>query len=318
MAIFKDDLYPPKIRMTSLKVIVAFSVTSLWFSARAQDYVDLVKLNFNTTSKNEFKDSNTTTRIREIDAETTVPLRINAVTNFVTGFIYENINTRLTTTGSERAFGSAALKLGVNRIHSAKWTGTYMLLPKVASDLKSFTKKGFQLGAVALLKYVKNEQLLYKVGVYYNTERFGPWVVPLAGLYYMRADKKVEANVTLPLLADINYSVHKKLALGLNFSGQVRTYHLSTVASGRDGYVARSINELFGYLKLSITESFILQLRGGRSIGRHYRVYDSEQKVTLGLPLVYIGDHREQINGNLKDGWVYQAILLYRLHTSRG
>jgi hypothetical protein len=139
--------------------------------------------------------------------------------------------------------------------------------------------------------------------------------VPLAGLYYRSANEKVEANLTLPLLADINYSPYKKVAIGLNFSGQVRTYRLSTIANGSDGYVARSINELFGYVKISITENVILQVRGGHSIGRRYRVYDSHEKVALGLPLAYFGDHRQQLNEDLKDGWLYQVWLMYRFYT---
>ncbi|MEJ0030035.1 MAG: DUF6268 family outer membrane beta-barrel protein [Bacteroidota bacterium] len=183
------------------------------------------------------------------------------------------------------------------------------------SDFKGFTKNDFQFGAVALLKYIKNERLSYKVGMYYNSERFGPWLVPLAGLYYRSSDKKIEANLTLPLLADINYSLRKKFAVGFNFSGQVRTYNLSMIANGKDAYVARSVNELFAYVRLSIAESVILQLRGGRSVGRHYRMYDNQEKVTLGLPLAYFGDHREQLNDDLKDGWVCQVILLYRFYT---
>lgn len=303
------------IRFTShtLRVAIAFSICCLAFAARAQDYVDVVKVNFNNTSRNSFENSNITTRIRETDVETTVGFALNNSTRFITGFIYENINCRLTTADTETTFGSAALKLGINKIHSEKWSGTYLLLPKIASDFKGFVKKDLQFGAVALLKYTKNEHLAYKVGVYYNTELFGPWVVPLAGLYYRSADRKIEANLTLPLLADINYSVRHKVAVGFNFSGQVRTYHLSAIANGNDGYVARSINELFAYLKLSLTENIILQLRGGRSVARHYRVYDDHEKVSLGLPLVYIGDGRKQLNNDLKDGWVYQAILLYRL-----
>jgi hypothetical protein len=296
---------------------MALATTCLWFNTQAQDYVDLVKLNFNTTSPSRFKNSTVTTRIREIDAEATLPLRINATTNFITGFIYENINCRLTTVDTDETFGSAALKLGINKIHSEKWSGTYMLLPKLASDFNGFTKKDFQFGAVALMKYVKNDRLSYKVGVYYNAELFGPWVVPLVGLYYKSANKKIEANLTLPLLADVNYTVNGKLAVGFNFSGQVRTYHLSAIANGNDGYVARSVNELFAYLKLPVTKNVILQFRGGRSMARHYRAYDIHDKVALGVPLAYFGDSRQQLNSDLKDGWVYQAILLYRFYTAK-
>ena len=298
-----------------LKFTISLVAIFLGRIVQAQDYVDLVKLNFNTTSQNRFENSSVTTRIREMDVEVTLPVRIDSKTNFISGFIYENINSRLTTVDAEETFGSAALKLGINRTHSEKWSGTYMLLPKIASNFKGVTNKDFQLGVVALLKYIKNERSAFKLGMYYNTELFGPWVVPLVGLYHQSANKKFEANLMLPLLADVNYLITGKVAIGLNFSGQVRTYHLKARVDGRDVYVARSVNELFAYVKVPITKSIILQIRGGRSIGRSYRLYDDQRNVALGIPLVYFGDNRQQLNDDFKDGWVYQGILLYRFYT---
>lgn len=297
-----------------LKFTISLVAICFGFTTQAQDYVDLVKINFNTSSENKFEDSPATTRVQELDLEVTAPIRINASTNFLTGFIYEGIRTQLTPFEGVETFGSIALKLGVNRIHSEKWSGTYMLLPKIASNHRTISRKDFQVGGVALLKYIKNEHTAYKLGMYYNTELFGPWVVPLVGLYHRSRNKKFEANFTLPLLGDVNYSFAGNVAVGLNFSGQVRTYYL-TERSGPDVYLARSINELFAYVRLSITKNVILQLRGGRSIARSYRLYEDGQKVSLGLPLAYFGDDRQQVNADFKDGWVGQGILLYRFYT---
>jgi hypothetical protein len=43
-------------------------------------------------------------------------------------------------------------------------------------------------------------------------------------------------------------------------------------------------------------------------------VYDEDDKITIGFPLTYIGDDREQLNTDIKDGWVYQFLLIYRFH----
>ncbi|HOX81571.1 MAG TPA: DUF6268 family outer membrane beta-barrel protein [Chryseolinea sp.] len=293
-------------------VILLLLITQLLI---AQDYVDVLKFTYTNTSENNFEKSSISTRVQEIYLETTLPLELNTTTNFVTGFICEKIQTKLFKDGENETFSSISLKIGLNKIHSEKWSGTYVLLPKIASDFRQITRKDFQCGGFALLKYKKNEQMSYKVGLYANSELFGPWFVPLLGLYYISSDKKFEANVTLPIMTDANYVFHKNIAIGASFFGQVRTYHLTKITiDGNNGYVHRSTNELSAYLKFTLTKSLVIQSKVGRSIGRYYRVYNENDRISFGLPLLYVGDNREQLNRDFDDGWVYQMMLLYRIH----
>lgn len=281
--------------------------------ANAQSYVDLLKVNHNNTSQNNFENSGVTTIIAETDLELTLPLAINTQTNFLTGFIFEKIDTKLFEDETRESFSSISLKLGMNKIHSKKWSGTYVLLPKISSDFEHLNKRDFQIGVFALLKYKKNERASLKVGLYTNAELFGPWVVPLWGIYYLSPSNQFEVNVVAPFLADFNYKVHRNVGVGLNYAGQVRTYHLNQVSTtGSSGYVERATNEITAYLKFNLTKSLILQTKVGHSIGRHYRVYDDNDRVSIGFPLVLIGDDRQQLNTDREDGWVYQFILLYR------
>ena len=281
----------------------------------AQDYVDVVKLNYNNTSLNTFKDHNASTRVQELDLELTMPLAINSSTNFLTGFLYERIQTKLFADESENVFSSVVLKVGFAKTYAGRWSGTYMLLPKIASDFQKISKKDFQLGGFFLLRYAKTEQLLYKVGLYANGELFGPWIVPLLGMYYLSPTKKTEVNLTVPIVADVNYAFRPRVAIGFNYSGQVRTYHLtSTPTSDNPAYVARATNEVSTYLKFNLGKNLILQTKVGHSAGRYYRVYDEDDKVSFGIPLVFVGDHRQQLNTDFKDGWVYQFLIMYRIY----
>src|SRR6187431_1753633 len=132
----------------------------------AQSYVDIIKLNYNNTSQNSFENSNAKTRVEEFDLETTLPIVVNVSTNFLTGFTYEHIQTKLFEDGIAEKFSSFSLKIGLNKNHSPKWSGTYVLIPRMASDFNQVTKKDFQLGGYALLKYTKNENMSYKLGLY--------------------------------------------------------------------------------------------------------------------------------------------------------
>ena len=145
------------------------------------------------------------------------------------------------------------LKMGTNIKHSDKWSGTYMLLPKVSSDLKEIGRDDFQLGAVALMKYTKSDHFNYKFGAYTNSELFGPFLVPILGFYYLSPSDKFEAKVLLPLSVDLNYSFTKQARAGLNFKGQVRTYNLNKpLFSETDRYLARSTNDIYTYVQYGL------------------------------------------------------------------
>lgn len=298
---------------SNLYILVSIVALNCSGIVNAQNFVDVVKLNHNNTLQTPFENSSTHTNIAETDLELTLPLAINAQTNFLTGFIFEKINTKLFENESRETFSSISLKFGVNKTHSEKWSGTYVLLPKLSSDFEHLTKRDFQIGVFALLKYKKNDRTNYKVGLYSNAELFGPWVVPLVGIYYLSPSSQFEVNVVAPFLADFNYKVHRSIGVGINYAGQVRTYHLNQVSiTGNSGYVERATNEVTTYLKFNLTKSLILQTKFGHSIGRHYRVYNDDDRVSIGFPLVFIGDDRQQLNTDIEDGWVYQFMLLYR------
>lgn len=300
------------------KLILLVFLSLLTQKLAAQNYVDIAKLFYNTSAMNEFDNSTSATRVAEVGLDITAPIVLNPTRSFLTGLIYEDIRTKTFEGLDEDKFSSIMLKIGFNLIHSDKWSGTYLLLPKIASDFQQLGSKDFQLGAIAILKYNKRENLKYRVGVYANSELFGFWAVPIVGLYYLSPSKKFEANMTLPLTADLNYALHPMVSIGTNFFGQVRTYHLTNIGdTGQPGYIARSTNEQYVYLKFNLSRSLILQTKVGHSVGRSYRVYNENDKVSFGLPLAYFGDERVQRNTDFSDGLVYQVMVIYRFNLTK-
>lgn len=284
-------------------------------AAFAQQYVDIAKVYYNITSLNHFENSDSSTRIKEFGVDLTVPVVINSTDAFLTGLIYERNETKLFETGAVEKFSVAGVRVGLSRKHSDKWSGTYLIIPKFASDFKNIAKQDFQIGAIGLMKYTKRENLQYKLGMYYNSELFGPFCVPLFGLYYLSPSKKLEVNLTLPFLADMNYKLHDRLNVGINFFGQVRSYHLTDISSdagNNGGYVVKTTNDLYGYLKFNLSKSLSLHTRVGYSFGRSYRVYDENDKIKFGTVLIQVGDDRQQLNTDFSNGFAYQFTLQYR------
>lgn len=253
----------------------------------------------------------------EVGLDLTIPFVINSSDALLTGLFYERIETRLFEKDPETTVSVIGVRAGLSKKHSDKWSGTYLLIPKLASDFDHIGSKDFQLGFIALMKYSKSLNKNYKVGIYYNSELFGPFIVPLFGLYYLSKNEKFETNLTLPFLADLNYKLHRRLNVGLNFNGQVRSYHLTEVsATNQPGYLVKATNELFSYLKFNLTESLSVQTRLGYSVGRSYRVYDENDKISFGTLLIKVGDDRQQLNTDFADGFIYQATIVYRFMTN--
>jgi hypothetical protein len=295
---------------------LCFALILLLFSdvINAQEYIDIFKTDYTISPSNSFDSSKAETNLQEINGDLTVPLKISDRFAFLTGITYENISA---TFGESRGRGRESVtgltvKLGANVKFNSKWSGTYMLLPKVSSDLERISNRDFQFGGAVLMKYTKSENFNYKFGMYANKELFGTFIVPILGFYYQDPSGKFEAKVLLPLSVDINYLMTKSFRVGLNFKGQVRSYNLNNSSQTEsERYLSKSTNDVYTYFQYETKKGINFQLGVGHSLGRSYRVYD--EKVSLGVPLAYFGDNRRQLNSDFSDGWLIKASVFYRL-----
>lgn len=291
---------------------ILFCIT---INGKAQNYVDLLKINAGTTPLNTFDSSSTAaTVLNEYGVDATLPIKLNDKSTFLTGASYESFQAKLFADQKMQNMTAVALKLGLSHNFNEKFTGTVVLLPKLATNFGPVNEKDFQMGALAFFKYKAKPNLNYRYGLYYNTESFGPLFVPLLGIYYLSKNEKFEMTAMLPISADINYKIVKLLNFGVNFNGQTKSYHLANVAPGlKSSYVMRQTNELFAYLKFNFGKSIILQTKVGQSLGRKFKVYHDEDKVDFALPLTFVNDNRTQLNTKFADGLIFQVVFIYRL-----
>ena len=300
------------------KFFLLMTILICRFCVFSQNYIDLLKVNASTTTSNTFDGSQSKSKLNEILVDLTIPIKINNKLSVLSGLIYENIQTKLFAEKKIIHFGSTTIKVGISKELNENLTLTAVLLPKIASDYDSIEDEDFQLGTIALFRIKKHENKNYKLGLYANSDLFGPFFVPILGMYYLSPSKKFETNILLPLQVDANYKILPFLNIGVNFNGQIRSYHLSDViASNKSTYVAKSTNELYGYLRFNLTKSISIQTKIGQSFGRTYEVYDKNDKVSFGLPAIFIGDKRQQLNTNFSNGLIFQTVLLYRLNLDR-
>lgn len=296
-----------------LFVILLLSLSSAWLTPGiSQNYIDLLRIDYTGSPGNAFESGSGNSHVREWQADANIPIPITKDLIILSGFQVEHIRVSLYPQQEAVAVKTLGLKLGLNQRYSGTWSGTYLLFPKFASDLKRYKSADFQFGIAALFKLTRQENLHFKFGALFNTDVFGPFVTPLLGVYFQQA--KWEINALLPSMIDLNYLLVPALKIGLRFNGMVKSFNLNTEFNGMHQYLARVNNELGGYLGWSFGKIHLVAMLG-HSIGRTYRTYDQDDRISLGLSALKLGDDRTQLNTDFKDGLVYKISVLYRLNT---
>lgn len=281
----------------------------------AQDYIDLASIYYRNTNENTYANTDKTTRVEEYGASLTFPVKLKSGNAIVTGMSFNNCNFTSGVTVKDEFISkdefllSSGVKLGMSVKHSEKISSLYLVLPKLAADVENIDFNDLQIGAVGLFTYKKSEILKYKFGLYYNTEKFGTYFVPLYGFYYQSVNKKFVVDVVFPSSIDFNYSLSDYLSVGGNFYGNTNSYNY-----GKDDeyYVHRSIKELTVYLQTALKKNFILQARVGHSIGRSIIKYKEDDDVSFAISPIYFGDNRTPLNDDFEDGLVFVLKLNYR------
>ncbi len=203
------------------------------------------------------------------------------------------------------------LKVGLRIKYSDKWSGTYLLLPKVASDYINVTTNDLYLGGEIVFKYQKKENLNYKFGMYASNEAYGLIVSPLLGMYYKSPNTKFEMNVTLPTDLDLYYSATQKTKIGIDYSAVGKSYRMTT-ENRRKSYAENNSLQFSTYIQNnSIFKNILFRIKAGFSTNE-YEVYPINQKIDLRISAFKFGDHQSQINTILPGSPIIMFESIYR------
>ena len=280
----------------------------------AQSYVDLVKINYGTVINAGYEGSDVETNVRLFDISLMYPIKLNEQTAIVTGVDYNNQAVNLFPNArQETSLSSLTLKAGVSVQHSGRWSGTYLLLPKIASqDLETGSEALF-FGGLVLMKYQKTERMQYRFGAYATREGFGTLLTPILGLYYQSKNKYWEATLNLPINGDINYTVNEASRLGFNFKAPVRSYTLDAPGNAA-AYVQANIIEVGPYLEHNFAkESIRLRFQVGYS-SVAYEVYEANDRLPFRLAAFEFGDDRSRLNPEMNGNFFLRLGAIYRFY----
>lgn len=261
-----------------------------------------------------FDSTNISVPLNETSVDLTIPIQSESLSKnrivLLSGLSLDQCNVRLNPGSTMTTFYGTMLKIGIVKNHGTHWKGTYLVLPKIYSDFKSIGKNDLQIGAIGILKYEKSATLNYRVGAYFNTDLYGPFIVPIFGIYLLK--NRLEINANLPLTADINYRLADYAKFGIRYSGFSKSYHLNTALPT---YVEKATNEIGPYVQFKIGIAHI-QLFAGTSFLRNFRTFSVGDKTTATFPLYKLGNNRTQFNTDFGNGTILKCALIFRIPTS--
>lgn len=205
---------------------------------------------------------------------------------------------------------SLGLTLGYNHQFNENKSFTFILLPRLNSDFKSITSNALQLGFISSYNKRSSETFLWKVGLYFNTEFFGPFVVPLFGLNWNVSDKLYILG-DLPIWAKVNYQVSNPFAFGVGYKALVGSYRLS--GDFKDAYTSRFAIEPYFYLDFEVAKNIFLNGKAGYTMSRKYPIYAKDDQLDWQLSFVKFGDDRTQLNPEVENGVFFEFGIAYKV-----
>jgi hypothetical protein len=295
--------------MRNLYVIVAFALTVNL--ATGQDYFDVLKYSYNTASLGNIEDSDETD-VSNTNIEFYFPLPVTAKTTIIGGFTYENTRLGLNFSDNRSNLIMTRLNVGIKQDHGNGWSGTYVALPKFASDfVENLGDDDFQFGGLALLEKKYTSRYTLKFGAYVSSELFGSTITPLIGLWYKSENNKFSINATLPIRTDVNYSLTDKFSLGANLITSIKAYNITE--GDADQYVQEesirfALFAAYGFLD----NTLIARAKVGFDT-TDYGVYN--QGDTVGAQILTFqvsGDDRARLNREFDSSLFYGLDLIYR------
>lgn len=278
----------------------------------AQEYVDVLKISYNNALNASFENSNSSTDIETFKVDFTYPIILNKKNAIITGVDFRSNFLQLFPETEQTNLYSTTLKLGLSTSHSDVWSSTFVLLPKIASNYKKISGNDFYLGGFTLLKYKKNENLKYKIGLYASTEAFGLFTTPIIGVYYLSTNQRFEIDASLPISADANYSFGIA-TLGINYYAAARSFNVNEENS-TPIYVEQSPIEFSSYVQFNALQKRVLLCAKVGYTSNNYEVYANNDDLGFRLSAFSFGDNRVQLNPELNGGMFLQFEAVYRFH----
>jgi len=183
--------------------------------------------------------------------------------------------------------------------------------PRYMGDFNASFSKSIQLGGLVMYERIKNENFTYRLGVMYNQEFFGTYIVPVFYLDW-NLGNNFKINGLIPIYGKVFYQPSQNFSTGLHFIGLTTTYRINE-ENYENYYIDRRSIDLSWFANTHVWDNFYLEGRLGYSLSKDYGLFEEDDKITLGLPLVNIGDDRTRQNSEFGSSMFVHLKLVYSI-----
>lgn len=268
----------------------------------AQPFVDIISSNYQYNLANEQLNKNKlplTTNVFNISLN--LPLKVDS-DYIIVNPSYENQFLNFDEQVNNLTIHSATLPLTwLHQWKNQKWKTAFVFVSRLNSDMiKPVDENDFQFGGAVLNVFKKKENLKYKFGVYYNSEFFGPFFMPLLGIDW-NVNSRLNIFGVLPGSMNMEYKFSpNKFHAGINFRAITSSYRLQD-----NRFFKINDNQLRLFVDCYVTKNNVLSLEAGHTILRKYKTG------------IRLGGKTSYDDLNVHESYLFKVAYAYRIRTDK-
>jgi len=296
------------------KLLIISQFILLAMVSYSQQTFTIAEVNYMLSPNNSYVQKDTTSNSQFYSGFVNAPIVINEKSTLLTG-IRGNM-WKLAYSPEQlwpEIYYSLGLSLGYNHQFNEKKSFLFILLPRLNSDYRYINSNALQLGFFTTYSKRSSEKFLWKVGMYFNTEFFGPFVVPLFGLNW-DVSPKLSITGDLPIYAKIKYNLNNNFSTGAGYIALVSSYRLT--GEFNDAYTSRYAIEPYVFAEVKFLKHLYFNGKLGYTMGRKYPIYTKDDRLDWQLSFIKFGDDRTQLNPEIQENFFFELGLAFRIDVS--
>ena len=151
------------------------------------------------------------------------------------------------------------------QLKNPDWKTAVSFIPRIHSDFKNISRDDYQIGGAVLFTKKKKDELKFKFGAYYNSEFFGFFMLPLAGIDW-NISSRLNLFGVLPNSMTLEFKLFPgKIHTGLAFKSITNSYRMD------DGsYLTLRDNHLKAFADAYFLKNIVINAEGGHTVLRKY------------------------------------------------
>ncbi len=269
-----------------MRLITFIFILGSWFSAFAQNYNDVINLNYQYLKVNP---DDFDQKAFETGLKIKLPIKLNDDKDYL--IFGGRLNHFRHTTS---LFPDTQSKLSIiegdlsyfNKFKGTPWSYMIQGHAGVYSDFIDVDAGHWQYGGFGLAYYRLNESICFSLGVYYHMEAYGPFVIPVGGFEWAVNDR-LFIYVLFPYLISAEYKLTNRFYLGAEINFIAETYKISQTDPNQIvDYVSDhpidfpwSYLDINAFFDLYLTKNFVVFVKPGFTYLRRLELYDTNDNL---------------------------------------